>query len=69
MTARIPMPVRATHDLRRSPSLVIKTGTPGEITGMSGMNPVFYTVTFWPSGLDGAKVTMSNLRRTDLREA
>ena len=68
MTDQPPIQVRATHDLR-SPSVPIKCDTLGEITGTSGTDPVYYTVTFWPHGADGEAVTVSHLSRTDLREA
>jgi hypothetical protein len=64
-----PIPVIATHDLRQHPTLIIRRGTPGEITSAAGTCPTYYTVTFWPFGLNGAKVTIPNLSRTDLREA
>jgi hypothetical protein len=47
----------------------IKCDTLGEITGTSGTDPVYFTVTFWPHGADGETVTVSHLSRTDLREA
>ena len=68
MMSRIPFPVVATHDIHKGQAL-IKTGTPGEITGISGATPSHYTVTFWPLGADRASVTLSYLTRTDLREA
>jgi hypothetical protein len=68
MTDQPPIQVRATHDLR-SPSVPIKCDTLGEITGTSGSDPVYFTVTFWPYGADGETVTVSHLSRTDLREA
>jgi len=67
MTPSTAIPIRATHDLRQG-ATTIATGTPGEITEMTG-DPVTYTVTFWPSGLRGSTVVLTNLRRTDLREA
>jgi hypothetical protein len=67
MTPSTAIPIRATHDLRQG-ATTIATGTPGEITEMTG-DPVTYTVTFWPSGLPGSTVVLTNLRRTDLREA
>ena len=67
MMQRYVIPVRATHNLRQG-DIEIAAGTPGEIIEMTG-DPVMYTVTFWPSGLTGAKVVLTNLRRTDLREA
>jgi hypothetical protein len=66
---RTAIPVRATHDLRQGSSPLIKAGTPGEITEMTGTGPISYTVTFWPTGLIGPTVTITNLRRTDIREA
>ena len=68
MMSRIPFPVVATHDIRKGQAL-IKRGTPGEITGVSGATPSHYTVTFWPYGLNGVVVTLTYLTRTDLREA
>ena len=68
MMSRIPFPVVATHDIHKGQAL-IKTGTPGEITGVSGATPSHYTVTFWLLGADRASVTLSYLTRTDLREA
>jgi hypothetical protein len=47
----------------------IKCNTLGEITGTSGTDPVYFTVTFWPFGTDGESVTVNHLSRTDLREA
>ena len=67
MTPRYVIPIRATHHIRQGVTEVA-AGTPGEITEMRG-DPVVYSVTFWPSGLTGAKVFLTNLRRTDLREA
>lgn len=67
MTPSTAIPVKATHALRQGPT-TIGAGTPGEITEMTG-DPVTYTVTFWPSGLRGSTVVLTNLRRTDLREA
>ena len=69
MMSRIPFPVVATHDIRKGQGPLIKRGTPGEITGVSGATPSHYTVTFWPYGLDGVVVTLTYLTRTDLREA
>ena len=69
MMSRIPFPVVATHDIRKGQAPLIKRGTPGEITGVSGATPSHYTVTFWPYGLDGVVVTLTYLTRTDLREA
>jgi hypothetical protein len=68
MMSRIPFPVVATHDIHKGQAL-IKTGTLGEITGISGATPSHYTVTFWPFGANGAVVTLHYLTRTDLREA
>lgn len=69
MMTRIPVPVVATHDLRRVPGIFIKRGTPGELTGVSQATPGHYTVTFWPAGLDGMTVVVDHLTRLDLREA
>ncbi len=52
MLSAIPFPVIASHDIRQGQSALIKTGTPGEITGVSGAAPSYYTVSFWPSGPD-----------------
>jgi len=68
MMTRIPFPVIATRDIRQS-AVFIRGGTPGEITGVSGTTPPYYTVTFWPSGADRASVTLSYLTTNDLREA
>jgi hypothetical protein len=68
MMAHIPLPVIATHDIHKGTTL-IKTGTHGEITGISGATPSHYNVTFWPFGADGKSVTLSYLTRIDLREA
>ncbi len=68
MMAHIPFPVVATHDIQKG-TAVIKTGTHGEITGISGATPSHYNVTFWPSGPDGTCVTFSYLNRIDIREA
>ena len=66
--AHIPFPVVATHDIHKGGAL-IKTGTYGEITGISGATPSHYNVTFWPAGGDGTSVMLSYLTRIDLREA
>ena len=63
------IPVAASRDLSQHPTLIIRRGTPGEITSAAGTCPTYYTVTFWPFGLNGAKVTIPNLSRTDVREA
>ena len=68
MMAHIPFPVVATHDIHKGAAL-IRTGTHGEITGISGATPSHYNVTFWPSGADGTSVMLSYLTRIDLREA
>jgi hypothetical protein len=68
MLTRIPFPVTARRDIRQS-AVYIRTGTPGEITGVSGVTPPYYTVTFWPRGADSASVTLSYLTRNDVREA
>ena len=39
MISRIPFPVIATHDIRKGHIPMIKTGTAGEITGISGAPP------------------------------
>ena len=39
MMSRIPFPVIATHDIRKGHAPLIKTGTAGEITGISGATP------------------------------
>ena len=69
MMSRIPFPVVATHDISKGHAPLIKSGTPGEITGISGATPSHYTVSFWPIGPDGVAVTLSYLTRNDLREA
>ena len=66
MKTHIPIPVAATHDLRRGQGPLIKRGTPGELTEVTGGH---YTVMFWPFGLDGMTVVINNLSRLDLREA
>jgi hypothetical protein len=68
MMTRIPFPVIARRDIRQS-AVYIRTGTPGEITGVSGATPTYYTVTFWPRGADSASVTLSYLTTNDLSEA
>ncbi len=69
MMTRIPVPVVARHDLRSAPGILIKRGTPGELTGVTGAAPGHYTVTFWPAGLDGMTVVVDHLTRHDLKEA
>ena len=68
LMTRIPFPVIARRDIRQS-AVYIRSGTPGEITGVSGATPPNYTVTFWPRGADFASVTLSCLTRNDLRDA
>jgi hypothetical protein len=46
MMSRIPFSVIATHDIRKGHAPLIKTGTAGEITGISGATPSHYTVAF-----------------------
>ena len=62
-----PIPVTATHDLRRH-STTVPAGTPGEITAMTGSSPTYYTVTFRING-SGQSVTVDHLSRMDLHEA
>jgi len=69
MMTRIPIPVVATHDLRRGQGPIIKRGTPGEVTGVTGAVPGHYTVTFWPFGAAGTTVVVDHLTRLDLKEA
>jgi hypothetical protein len=69
MMSRIPFPVVATHDISKGYAPLIRSGTPGEITGISGATPGHYTVSFWPFGPDGVAVTLNYLTRNDLREA
>jgi len=64
-----PFPVVAVHNIRRGPSPLVPTGTPGEITGISGATPSHYDVTFRLPGVDGATVTIHYLTRTDLADA
>ena len=64
-----PIPVAASRDLSQHPTLIIRRGTPGEITSATGARPTYYTVTFWPFGLHGAQMTIPNLSRTDLQAA
>ena len=64
-----PIPVAASRDLRRHPTVIIRRGTPGEITNATGTRPTHYTVTFWPFGAKGAKVTIPNLSQGDLTAA
>lgn len=66
MISRTPIPVAATHDIRRGQRPVIKAGTPGEVTDVSGGD---YTVVFWPFGPDGVTVVVDKLTRLDLKEA
>jgi len=69
MISRIPFPVIATHDIRKGHAPLIKTGTAGEITGISGATPSHYTVAFRPFGPDGLVIILDYLTRTDLRDA
>jgi hypothetical protein len=69
MMSRIPFPVIATHDIHKGHAPLIKTGTAGEITGISGATPSHYTVAFRPFGPDGLVITLDYLTRTDLRDA
>jgi len=69
MMTRIPIPVAATHDLRRGRGPLIKRGTPGELTGVTRATPGRYTVTFWPYGPTGITVVVDNLTRLDVKEA
>ena len=63
------IPVAASRDLSQHPTLIIRRGTPGEITSATSTRPTYYTVTFWPFGLHGAQVTIPNLSSTDLKAA
>jgi len=67
MTATMPIPVIATHDIQQRYSPPVKAGTPGAITDVGGASTVSYTVMFWPS--EGDTVTLRDLGRMDLREA
>ena len=67
MTATMPIPVTATHDIQQRSSPPIKAGTPGEITDVGGASTVSYTVMFRPP--EGDTVTLRDLGRMDLREA
>ena len=69
MMTRIPIPVIASHDLRRGHGVVIRQGTHGELTGVTGAIPGHYTVTFWPSGSAGLPVIVDHLTRIDLKES
>jgi hypothetical protein len=44
MTATMPIPVIATHDIQQRSSPPIKAGTPGAITDVGGASTVSYTV-------------------------
>ena len=61
-----PIPVAASRDLRQHPTVIIRRGTPGEVMCATGTS---YTVTFWPFGPKGAKVTIPNLSQADLTAA
>jgi hypothetical protein len=62
-----PILVTATHDLRQR-ATIVPTGTPGEITAMTGTFPTYYTVSF---RLDESNelVTVDHLSRMDIHEA
>ena len=64
-----PIPVAASRELRQHPTLIIRRGTPGEITSATSTRPTYYTVTFWPFGPKGATVTIPNLSQADLTAA
>ena len=70
-----PIPVTATHELhQRRPrtseerSTTVPAGTRGEITGMTGSSPTYYTASFWLAG-STERVTVDHLTRFDLHEA
>jgi len=67
MITRVPIPIVATHDVRRA-GILIERGTRGEVTEMSGV-PGQYTVRFWPFGLTGTTVVVDRLTRLDLTAA
>ena len=67
MTATMPIPVTATHDIQQRFSPPIKAGTLGEITDVGGASTVSYTVMFRPS--DGGVATLRDLGRMDLQES
>ncbi len=69
MMMQIPLPVIATHDIRRGAGILVRNGTPGEITETDGATPCEYTVRFRPPEARGDVVTVDHLTRTDLREA
>ena len=62
-----PIPVIATHDLHQR-STTVKAGTPGDITGMTGTAPTYYTVSFRLADT-GECVTLEHLSRMDIHEA
>jgi hypothetical protein len=66
--SQVPFPVIAKHDILQGRSL-IEEGTCGEIVGVSGSTPCYYSVIFWPHGADGASVRFDYLTRFDVREA
>ena len=61
-----PVPVKATRDIRQHSSPLIPRGTPGEILSTRGIQPTYYTVSFWLAGLSGPRVTIPNLHKADL---
>jgi len=67
MANPVPIPVIATHDLHQR-STIVKAGTPGDITAMTGTAPPYYTVCFRLDGSDEC-VTIDHLSRMDIHEA
>lgn len=63
-----PVPVAAACTLRY-PTFIIKKGTPGEVTSVEGTRPIHYTVKFWPDGLHGGTITVSDLSGAQFVEA
>ena len=59
--------VTATHDIPQS-HITVRCGTSGLITDTTGTSPTYYTVIFWPHGVDGPEVVIDHLTRFDLRE-
>jgi hypothetical protein len=60
--------VTATHHITQ-PHITVRCGTSGLITDTTGTSPTYYTVIFWPHGVDGPEVAIDHLTRFDLREA
>ena len=57
--------VRASREIRQNHVVLIPEGTPGAIVRAAGTNPTLYTVTFWPEGPNGVKITVPFLHESD----